>query len=164
MTVPLMVLAAGSVLAGWLGMPKLWVCPHSSGGFEGWLEPVFETRARAGARGREQPEHALRMVHDGRLRGARRRRHCVAYTSTCGCKPEQRPTGGLLYPVLLNKWYVDEIYDAVFVRGMSLGGGELMASFDRNVVDGGVNGTALVHAIRLDAFRCGGTPGSSMGW
>jgi NADH-quinone oxidoreductase subunit L len=57
-------------------------------------------------------------------------------------KAADRPTGGALYPVLLNKWYVDEAYDLLFVRGLSLGTGAAFANFDRNVVDGGVNGTA----------------------
>jgi len=41
---------------------------------------------------------------------------------------------------LLNKWYVDEIYDFLFVNGLGKGGGSAMAEFDRRVVDGGVNG------------------------
>ena len=57
-------------------------------------------------------------------------------------KAEDRPTGGFIYPVLLNKWYVDELYDFLFVNGLSKGGGTLMAKFDTNVIDGGVNGTA----------------------
>jgi len=47
-----------------------------------------------------------------------------------------KPLHGLLY----NKWYVDELYDFLFVDGLSKGGGRLLGSFDRNVVDGGVNG------------------------
>src|SRR5579862_7094718 len=39
MTVPLMVLAAGSVVTGFLGLPKVW-----GGSFlEGFLDPVFES-------------------------------------------------------------------------------------------------------------------------
>jgi NADH-quinone oxidoreductase subunit L len=45
-----------------------------------------------------------------------------------------------LYTVLYNKWYVDELYDLLFVNGLGKAGGRLMAAFDRNVVDGGVNG------------------------
>ena len=44
--------------------------------------------------------------------------------------------------MLENKWYVDEIYDFVFVNGMAKGGGSFLARFDSKVVDGGVNGTA----------------------
>ncbi len=35
---------------------------------------------------------------------------------------------------------MDEIYDFLFVNGLSKGGGTLMARFDLAVVDGGVNG------------------------
>ena len=48
------------------------------------------------------------------------------------CKP--------LYTLLYNKWYVDELYDFLFVNGLSKGGGRLLGEFDRKVVDGGVNG------------------------
>src|SRR6185436_201103 len=45
MTVPLMLLAAGSVFAGWLGTPKLWHLPEFFRGFETWLEPAFASAA-----------------------------------------------------------------------------------------------------------------------
>jgi NADH-quinone oxidoreductase subunit L len=48
---------------------------------------------------------------------------------------------GPLYTGSLNKWYVDEIYDVLFVNGLSKGGGAALSDFDRRVVDGGVNGT-----------------------
>jgi NADH-quinone oxidoreductase subunit L len=44
-----------------------------------------------------------------------------------------------LHSLLYNKWYVDEIYDFLFVNGLGKGGGRLLGAFDRNVVDGGVN-------------------------
>ncbi len=47
---------------------------------------------------------------------------------------------GPLHPLLYNKYYVDEIYDFLFVNGLAKGGGTLLGAFDRNVVDGGVNG------------------------
>jgi NADH-quinone oxidoreductase subunit L len=44
-----------------------------------------------------------------------------------------------LYRVLLHKYYIDEIYDALFVnRVKDLG--SALAAFDLGVVDGGVNG------------------------
>jgi NADH-quinone oxidoreductase subunit L len=45
-----------------------------------------------------------------------------------------------LHTLLYNKWYVDEIYDFLFVNGLSKGGGKAMAIFDQKVIDGGVNG------------------------
>ena len=46
MTVPLTVLAVGSALGGWIGVPKLW--SWFGDGFrlfEHWLEPVFTSAA-----------------------------------------------------------------------------------------------------------------------
>lgn len=45
-----------------------------------------------------------------------------------------------LYNLLWNKWYLDELYNALFVRGLTLGGGRLMSTVDSRIVDGGVNG------------------------
>jgi NADH-quinone oxidoreductase subunit L len=41
------------------------------------------------------------------------------------------------YRTLLNKYWVDELYGAVFVRGLALGGGNALHANDRFVVDGG---------------------------
>jgi NADH-quinone oxidoreductase subunit L len=45
-----------------------------------------------------------------------------------------------MHRILLNKWYVDEIYDFLFVSGAVKGGGRALGKFDQSVVDGGVNG------------------------
>jgi NADH-quinone oxidoreductase subunit L len=45
-----------------------------------------------------------------------------------------------LHTTLYNKWYVDEFYEWAFVNGLCKKGGLLLGAFDRNVVDGGVNG------------------------
>ena len=48
-----------------------------------------------------------------------------------------------LYKLSLNKWYIDEIYDATFVAGtMALS--KFLAWFDATIVDGIVNGAASV--------------------
>ena len=46
-----------------------------------------------------------------------------------------------LYDALMNRWYFDDLYDLVFRRGGRLLT-ELSWAFDRNVVDGLVNGVA----------------------
>ncbi|MCL4547232.1 MAG: NADH-quinone oxidoreductase subunit L [Bacteroidetes bacterium] len=48
-----------------------------------------------------------------------------------------------LYKLSLNKWYLDEIYDATAVSG-TLGFGSILAWFDNKIVDGIVNGSAYV--------------------
>jgi len=42
-----------------------------------------------------------------------------------------------LHRVLLNKYYVDELYDRLFVRGAAIGGGNALHGVDRFVIDGG---------------------------
>jgi NADH-quinone oxidoreductase subunit L len=42
-----------------------------------------------------------------------------------------------LHRLLLNKYYVDELYGALFVRGAALGGGDALHASDRYLVDGG---------------------------
>ena len=51
----------------------------------------------------------------------------------------QRP----LYLFLLNKWYVDEIYDFLFVNPAKWLGGFLWRRGDGNVIDGFLNGVAM---------------------
>ena len=117
------------MLAGWLGTPKLWNLGER---FRG-----FETLAGAGVR----------------IGGARRRRRAgtastewmlmglsvaVAIIGICDRAlflPSQAGDPGLasrrsakpLYTLLYNKWYVDEIYDFLFVNGLCKGGGRRWA-------------------------------------
>jgi NADH-quinone oxidoreductase subunit L len=49
----------------------------------------------------------------------------------------------ILYRFLLNKWYFDEIYDAIFVRPAKYLGGFLWKKGDGNVIDGTINGVAM---------------------
>ncbi|MGR3505086.1 MAG: NADH-quinone oxidoreductase subunit L [Paracoccaceae bacterium] len=51
----------------------------------------------------------------------------------------QRP----LYLFLLNKWYFDEIYDAIFVRPARAIGGIFWKRGDGNIIDGSINGLAM---------------------
>ena len=52
-------------------------------------------------------------------------------------------TQPMLYRFLLNKWYFDEIYDAVFVRPAKALGRFLWKRGDGSVIDGGINGLAM---------------------
>jgi len=147
MTIPLMVLAGGSVVAGWIGMPKVFGENGFMQGLEHWLAPVFESGKEAA---HAAAEHGAAAHHDTTMEwvlmglsiGAALSGIFLARHIYLRMKAEDRPTGGFIYPVLLNKWYVDELYDFLFVNGLSKGGGTLMAKFDTNVIDGGVNGTA----------------------
>ena len=57
-----------------------------------------------------------------------------------------------LYRFLLNKWYFDELYDAVFVRPAQRIGARLWTRGDGTVIDGTINGLALGLIPRLTRF------------
>jgi NADH-quinone oxidoreductase subunit L len=143
MTVPLIALAAGSALGGWIGVPKLWSAfPEAFRAFEHWLEPVFA--ASAAHHAAEHPEAALEWLLMGlsvavAVAGILVARHL--YVTRPALPDAIRKSSGPLYDVLLNKWYVDELYDFLFINGLCKGGGTALAEFDAAVVDGGVNGT-----------------------
>jgi len=143
MTVPLSLLAVGSVLAGWLGTPKLWNLGEHFRAFEVWLEPAFASAVAEAAH--EGAEHSGTL--EWTLMGVSVAiailaiivaRYFYHYRPEIPGSMEKslKPLHGLLY----NKWYVDEVYDFLFVNGLGKGGGRVFGAFDRNVVDGGVNG------------------------
>jgi NADH-quinone oxidoreductase subunit L len=144
MTAPLAVLAAGSVLAGWIGVPKLWAAfPDAFRVFEHWLEPVM-VRTALHAGGEAHHDAATEWLLMGlsvavALGGIWVARQFYLRRPELPERLAERAPG--LYRTLLNKWYVDEIYGAVFVEGLAKGGGAALSQFDARVVDGGVNGT-----------------------
>jgi len=143
MTVPLSVLALLSIAGGWIGVPKLWsVFGDGFRAFEHWLEPVFAAAHSAEEAHHEASVEWLLMalsvsVAVGAILLARRR-----YLSKAVQEEPEAEAPGLLHKILLNKWYVDEIYDFLFVNGLAKRGGTLLGRFDSAIVDGGVNGAA----------------------
>jgi NADH-quinone oxidoreductase subunit L len=145
MTVPLMVLAAGSVLAGWIGVPKLW----SAFGdgfrvFEHWLAPVVSGEAAHAVAEHAHHDTSVEWLLMGlsvaiALAGIALARHL--YIVKPASADAFARLSGPLYGWALNKWSVDEAYDFLFVNGLAKGGGTVLGSFDKHVVDGGVNGT-----------------------
>jgi NADH-quinone oxidoreductase subunit L len=142
MTTPLIVLAIGSVLAGYVGIP-LWL--GGTNAFEHWLEPVFEPLPVAQAEVVEH-SHAFEagiaaisvLVALCGFYLAYRKYYKQSYR-----EERELATYGSAYPVLQNKYYIDELYDGLFVnRAKDLGTG--LWKFDGAVVDGAVNGSAEI--------------------
>jgi NADH-quinone oxidoreductase subunit L len=142
MIVPLQVLALGSILAGFLGIPHVIDFLHVGNAIDGFLEPVFEPA-----------HHALREVFAGPPPGTGVELGLMGlsvliaatgifvatrfYQGAPTVPDRLAATFATAHRVLLNKYYVDELYGAVFVRGAALGGGRLFHGVDRYVVDGG---------------------------
>ncbi len=141
MTVPLTALAAGSVLAGWLSVSKAWNFPEAFYTFERWLSPLLAPAAE----GIQEAGHSssMEMILMAVSVAVAAIGIYVAYYFY-QVKPDIPESLARklqpLYNTLYHKWYVDEIYDFLFVNGLCKGGGEALGAFDRNVVDGAVNG------------------------
>jgi NADH-quinone oxidoreductase subunit L len=134
MTLPLVVLAVGALLVGWIGLPAVF------GGslFAHWLEPVI-------AHGEHHGSHALELALMGVSIAVAATGAFVAYLLYYrgAVSPDRFANfaGGSFYRLFHNKWYLDEIYQAVFVNGtLLLARG--FSLFDKYVVDGIVNGSA----------------------
>jgi NADH-quinone oxidoreductase subunit L len=152
MTVPLMVLAVGAIFAGYVGLPA-WL---GGSAFEHFLEPVFEPLPVAGAEAAAEAHHYSLGVEIGLAAfsvAVAFVGFALAYFKYCKLSWEpQREIDqyGPLYPVLLNKYYVDEFYDGLWVNRAKDAGRSLWR-FDSNVVDGFVNGSALVTTKSADS-------------
>jgi NADH-quinone oxidoreductase subunit L len=154
MTVPLMILALLSVGGGWIGIPEA-LGGHNY--FEAWLAPVFGHGAEGAGHG--GGHHSLTLEY---LLMA-----CSVGVALCGiglawylyrARPEvpKEIAGRVpgLYDVVLNKYYVDEIYDAAIVRRIVNGSLWLWEAFDATFIDGIVNGVgALVRGAGERARR-----------
>ena len=136
----LIVLAIGSVLAGYIGVP------HALGGHNllgAWLEPAFGIMPEAGEADVALElmlmavSSAIALVGIGIAAFIWLKRREIADQMA-------RSFSGL-YRLLLNKYYVDEMYDAAIVRPLVLFSREgLWRGFDVRVVDAAVNGTGTI--------------------
>jgi NADH-quinone oxidoreductase subunit L len=142
MTVPLVILAGGALLGGFVGVP------HANL-FEQWLEPTLGGAGAAGAvheaHAAQSIEYLLMLLSVGvAVIGFLIAR---AMYLTRSLSPET-VTGSVegLYRWVYNKYYVDELYQVVFVNGLLLLT-RIAALFDQYVVDGIVNGAARVTVL-----------------
>ena len=79
----------------------------------------------------------------------------IACTSGCGARRRPRPRTPFsgVHRLLLNKYYVDEIYDAVIVQPIKLlSTGGLWKGVDAGLIDGAVNGVGA--GVQSPARRC----------
>ena len=157
MALALVVLALGSVLAGYLGVP------HALGGnnaLGAWLAPSFAARGAttladaqvgevgetgaAGEAGGEGLELSL-MVVSSIVALAGIGLAAFVWLKRREIADRAAATFPGLYRLLLNKYYVDEIYDATVVQPIRIVSQEgLWRGVDVHIIDGAVNGTASI--------------------
>jgi len=137
MTIPLVILAFFSIIAGYIGLPV--VFGEKLNRFNLFLEPVVKRGAEAHLT--LKTEWLLILISTVvALAGI-----LIAYVFYIR-KPgiphflvSRFPAG---YRLLYNKYYVDEIYNAAFVHPLVRGSEIIYDNFDLKVVDGALNGSA----------------------
>jgi NADH-quinone oxidoreductase subunit L len=170
MALPLIVLAIGSIFAGYVGVP------HALGGsnrIESFLEPSFEAPGAAHEAAAEpQPAAAAAETH------AAEETHADAGTELTlmalssgialagiglawyfwlrnrGAADGMAQSFGGVYRLLLDKYRIDELYDAVFVQPIKLlSTVGLWRGIDAGVIDGAVNGVGAMISSSSSALR-----------
>ncbi|GIW47763.1 MAG: NADH-quinone oxidoreductase subunit L [Deltaproteobacteria bacterium] len=148
MLIPLIILAVLSVAGGYIGIPEfMW----KSIGIEG--ENLFERFLSSSILSTEQvTHHALphgSLTHWGLVAlsvlaafvGIALAVYMYAINPVLPERLTEKPIVSLLYRGSYGKWFVDEIYDLVFVKTF-VNLSKLLALFDLKVIDGAVNGIA----------------------
>jgi NADH-quinone oxidoreductase subunit L len=143
MLVPLAILALLSIVGGWMAAPAF------IGGqdyFAKFLEPVFRQDGAGEAAAAEAAAHALELPLAG----------VAVITALLGFGiafhiyiKQPRKADNLaksfrgLYDVLMHKYYMDELYDAVVVKPLLwISTNVFWKTVDVGIIDGGVNGIA----------------------
>jgi NADH-quinone oxidoreductase subunit L len=134
-TFPLIILAILAVIGGWIGIPEIFL--HGGHRLEAFLEPIFaQSNAIA-------EKHVLDHTTEYMLMGISVIAVVIVLVYAWNKfskyqKADIEETG--LGKILANKWYVDEIYEAIIVkplRSMSAFGNDVV---EKNIIDGFVNG------------------------
>ena len=162
MTVPLIVLATFTVLLAVLGVPLEWLGLGAGTLFSRFVgaHAEFNFLVAAISIGAATSGIALGWFIYGRapLKTAQDPDPLEALLSkvhlfTLRIGPDRIPVHlGWLFQIWRRKYYVDEIYDVLFVRGTHLLA-RVSYWFDRTVPDGLVNGVARSTRTTSDAFR-----------
>ncbi len=142
MTIPLVILAVLSIIGGFVGIPQ------SLGGgnaIERWLEPIFEraTVNLAIVNESSRTSEYFTMVLSVAIAVGGIYLAWIIYRKRTDIVARLSASFGAVYRVLLNKYYIDEAYDAAIVTPVVKGSEKLLwKGVDVGVIDGLVNGLA----------------------
>jgi NADH-quinone oxidoreductase subunit L len=159
MTVPMIILAVFSVIAGYVGVPKIlgggnWI-EHFLGGSLGWYAP--EAAVSEAAHASTGTEWAL-LILSVVVALAGIGLAYLFYVRRRELPGRVAKSFGGLYTLVYNKYKVDELYTAAIVNPLKSLGGFFATSVDGPVVDGIVNGIAALIALAgrgLQALQTG---------
>lgn len=159
MTMPLIILAVGATVVGFLGVPQVL---GGNNMFHHWLEPVFAGHATG------HGEHALAVSTGAGAVAASTGGHSAGlevalmvlsvliggigifaaymlYIRRSDLPARITASLGGLYRLVFNKYYVDEFYEAIIVRpGYALSDKLMFRLIDTGVIEGVVNGMGIM--------------------
>jgi len=133
MTIPLIILAALSVIGGFVGVPEAIL--HGGDKLSAFLSPVIAPHE--GQEISHSKEYFLMGLSTALVLA-------VIFFAWSKFKSYQRSEETGFGKVLENKWYVDELYDKVIVTPLHQFSGFLKSVIENSVVDGIVNGVGKV--------------------
>jgi len=133
MTLPLIILAILSIVGGFVGIPE--VISHGADKLSSFLAPVIPVHE--GHEVAASTEYMLMGLSSGLV-------IVMILIAWLQFRNYKRTEAQGLGKVLENKWYVDELYDAIIVKPLHKLGGFLNSVFEKNVVDGIVNGVGKI--------------------
>jgi NADH-quinone oxidoreductase subunit L len=137
MIVPLAVLAVLSVVGGFVGMPM----QEGGHAFARWLAPVFAHGGEHATTHHVSAQTEWMLIAVSILAALLGIFFAFrAYLQQPSLATRLRERWAALYRVLLNKYWVDELYDAVAVRPIYAASVGLWRFWDEKIVDGAVNG------------------------
>ncbi|MBN1959473.1 MAG: NADH-quinone oxidoreductase subunit L [Deltaproteobacteria bacterium] len=144
----LIVLALGAVLTSFIGLPILWT--GKAPWLEHWLEPVFEHAAKLPERLEGHAAHSAELVLMLSSIAVATVGLVLAWWMYRG-RQSQVPACILarfpgLNRLVYNKYYVDEFYQATYVRSFMFTS-RLFSWWDKNIIDGVVNLTGKITRI-----------------
>jgi NADH-quinone oxidoreductase subunit L len=156
MTLPLVILAFLSAIAGFLGLPE--VFGEGANRIAAFLEPVFP---RIGLAVAEAPAHSLPAVTEWLLMGASVAVAVVGILVAWNwyAKKAGRPAARLaasfpaLYRLVAEKFRIDELYDVLFVRPFVWLSRVLWKVVDVLIIDGALNAAAFLVELVGDLLR-----------
>jgi NADH-quinone oxidoreductase subunit L len=152
MVYPLIVLALLAVVGGFVGVPAVL---GGANHFEHFLAPVFHAGAHGAAHHEAHGspiEYVLMAASVAVAVVGILLARAMYLTRSVSAETFSEAAGGTPYQIIYNKYYVDELYEAVFVNGTLLLA-RLSAAIDRYVIDVIVDGSAA--AMRVFSWANG---------
>jgi NADH-quinone oxidoreductase subunit L len=149
MTIPLIVLAVLAAIGGFIGLPEIFGGENGNL-FHNWLSPVFaqaENKLVQYSSYGHSTEITLMLISVVlAVGGIYIARAIYLRKPEIAVNLSNRFKG--IYNLLLNKYFVDEAYDAVIVNPMVKGSDKILWKFtDTKIIDGLINGVAALIGI-----------------